>query len=148
MLYEFVVACQEIHGVDDEKRTFFQWASMVLGIKKINEDIIREIDYALQQINEMDRQATKLLQVCKIHVDIELFDESFVKRIKRIQNICQRITREQKRRKYNNCLNIISKELINELNEYNNVYGKYEGIVLEDLKKPFKWDELDGNIEY
>lgn len=134
LLIDFVVGAQEAYGIDDEKRTYIEWATMLLGDDSADERILYEADYALQQIKVIERQARRLLNDSRIHINNCNFDEELIKKIKRIQNYCQRIDHEHKRGKYKNCLRIIDEELVNLLIEY-------KPSMTLVFKEPFNWDE-------
>ncbi len=119
---EFVIAVQEAtdYSYDDEKElTFTQWAEILLKDNQADDRILNEADYALQQINEISRQTSILKQSSRIYLNNSNFDEAFLKKIRRVENLCQRIERQRKRGEYEGCLDIITKEFIKAVIEYN-----------------------------
>lgn len=134
LLTEFVVGAQEVYGIDDEKRTFGEWATMLLGDDSADERILHEANYSLQQVAEVEKQARRLIADSRIHINNQYFDGNLTKKLKKIINYCQRIDREQRRGKYKNCLSILTKELVNTIIEYKPTMASV-------FKEPFKWDE-------
>lgn len=134
LLTEFVVGAQEAYGIDDEKRTFVEWATMLLGDDSADERILHEADYSLQQVVEVEKQARCLITDSRIHINNQFFHDDLIKKLKRIRNFCQRVDREHKRGKYKNCLSIISSGLIKEITAY-------KPAMVSFFEEPFNWDE-------
>lgn len=134
LLTEFVVAAQEAYGVDEEKRSFAEWARMLMADDLADTKILREADYALQQVTEVKNQANRLLRDKNIHLNNQYLDDDFVKAVKKIYSYCQRIEREQKKGKYMNCLEILEKGMVDALIEYKPSMSSF-------FKEPFNWDD-------
>ena len=134
LLTEFVVAAQEVYGIDNKRRTFAEWAGMLMADDYADRKILQEADYAIQQVTEVKNKANRLIQDRIIHLNNRYLDDDFIKVIKKIHNSCQRIEREHKRGKYKNCLEILSKEMIPALIEYKSDMSSY-------FEAPFNWDE-------
>lgn len=134
LLTEFVVGAQEAYGIDDEKRTFVEWATMLLGDDSADEKILHEADYSLQQVVEVEKQSRRLITDSRIHINNQFFNDVLIKKLKRIQNFCQRVDREHKRGKYKNCLSIISSELVKEIIAYKPAMSSV-------FDEPFNWDD-------
>lgn len=134
LLTEFVVGAQEAYGIDDEKRTFSEWAAMLLENDSANERILHEADYSLQQVEEIDGQVKRLLADSRIHIGNQYFDDNLIKQLNKIQNYCQRIDREHKRGKYKNCLGIVTNDLVKAITEYKPELASV-------FKEPFNWEE-------
>ena len=119
---EFVIAAQEATDYQydkEEKLSFVQWAEILLKNNQADERILHEADYALQQIDEIRMHANILIKSCKMYLNNRNFNEEFMRKIKRIGNLCQRIESQHKRKEYESCLNIISNEFIKAVIEYN-----------------------------
>ena len=134
LLTEFVVGAQEAYGIDDKKRTFIEWARMLLEDDYADERILHEADYSLQQIMEIRKQARGLLADSRTHISNQYFSDELIKKLKKIESYCQRVEHERKRGKYKNCFDIITKELINAIIEY-------KPTMAHVFKEPFNWEE-------
>ena len=134
LITEFVVAVQEAYGIDDKKRTFAEWAGMLMADDSADVKVLQEADCALQQVTEVKNQANRLLQDSKIYLNNKYLDNDFIVTIKKIRNYSQRIEREHKRRKYKNCLEILVKEMVDAL-------IKYKPSMSSIFEETFNWTE-------
>lgn len=107
---------------------------MLLTNGNNDEKVLREADFALQQISIIKKEAQLLIQDSKNYLNNKSIDDSFLKSIKKIQNICQRIEREHKSRKYSNCFNLISKDLLKSFCEFDTELKSF-------FEEPFNWEE-------
>lgn len=134
LLTEFVVAAQEVYGADTNKRTFREWAEMLLKDDHAEEKVLYEAEYALQQIKEIKQRAQQLQQDIKLQLENRYFTESFEKKVEKIIHTCNRIERERKRKNYSSCLSLITKNLVTAMCDYNST-------LLDKFEKPFTWTE-------
>jgi hypothetical protein len=134
--YEFLVAVQEAFGIDDENRTFEQWASRILVIEDgASESIIAEADYALQQVTEIRNLGNKLLSDSTVYMGNTYINDAFIKSISKICSIANKIDIYRKKKKYSTCLSLIEKDLIPAI-------CAWDSSLKETFDSPFNWSKI------
>ena len=151
LIYVFIVAAQEYHGYDEQKRTFAQWVKYLFieqqskdnknnqtvendVEKKDEEKRTNEIRYAMQQVGEIRKEASKLRDISKYNLGNSYFDDHVKQKLERLIRGCERVMVEVGINNMEGASRELSNNLVGAISEWSEEIG-------ESLKTPFNFTE-------